>query len=792
MPEPRVNLKDATPDKLVETLKNPNMTWRLHAQRLLVDRGNKDAIPALTKLLASDSDAMGTVHALWALNGLGAFRGWPNPLLESLSTAAANPTPAVRRNVIEAAKPYLLHIKNAEKLFTDPSPEVRVAAFLALADDRPIPDFNGNILLPISPSSLVSRAAFDPATWNDRNLADAVTVAAGTHPGEFLVQLVFEKYPTQPTLDPRTVALIESAAKQFAAKYEPEKDQRILIDVLGPLSQAHAKFMREPIVNGLSSGWVAGHKADITERREAFNRLLKELSPVSRARLIKVAAMWGVAGLDDQLSEITNGLITTVANTKAEDATRLDAARQLLEFRPDDDATASKLLDALGKNPSAPFTISLLEVLGVSKAKALGGLIVARVKDLPPTARPAALRLVLARPESAKVFLDAVEKGELRFDMLALDQKTDLANHPDKALSSRARKLLALGGGLPDANRQKVIEELHAVIEKSGDVANGKKVFTTHCAKCHKHSGEGQQIGPDLTGMSVHPKEELLIHILDPSRSVEGNYRAFTAQTLDGRTITGLLAAETKTTVELIDAENKRHAINRDDLDSLKESTKSLMPEGFEKQAKPQELVDLLEFLTQKGKFVPLPLDRAATVVSTKGMFYSEDAGPERLIFPDWKPKSFNGVPFVLVDPQGTRIKNAILLRSANGTIPPTMPESVTVPCNAKAKTIHLLSGVSGWGATEPAKNGSVSMIVRLHYADGKTEDHPLRNGVHFADYIRRVDVPESQFAFALRGQQIRYLSVTPKRVEPIKQIEFVKGPDRTAPIVMAVTAESP
>ena len=60
-------------------------------------------------------------------------------------------------------------------------------------------------------------------------------------------------------------------------------------------------------------------------------------------------------------------------------------------------------------------------------------------------------------------------------------------------------------------------------------------------------------------------------------------------------------------------------------------------------------------------------------------------------------------------------------------------------------------------------------MIVRLHYADGKTEDHALKNGEHFADYIRRVDVPGSKFAFDLRGQQIRYLAVNPKRPAAIK-----------------------
>jgi hypothetical protein len=120
------------------------------------------------------------------------------------------------------------------------------------------------------------------------------------------------------------------------------------------------------------------------------------------------------------------------------------------------------------------------------------------------------------------------------------------------------------------------------------------------------------------------------------------------------------------------------------------------------------------------------------------------------------------------------------------------MPRAVRVPCNARAKMIHLLSGVSGWGFPGGAA-GSVSMIVRLHYHDGATEDHALKNGVHFADYIRRVDVPGSKFAFALRGQQVRYLTIDPAREDqPIREIEFVKGDDRTAPIVMAVTIETP
>ncbi len=212
------------------------------------------------------------------------------------------------------------------------------------------------------------------------------------------------------------------------------------------------------------------------------------------------------------------------------------------------------------------------------------------------------------------------------------------------------------------------------------------------------------------------------------------------------------------------------------------------MPEGFEKLPA-EELVNLLEFLAARGRYFPLPLDKVATTVSTVGMFYDHAATAERLIFSDWNPRTLCGVPFYPIDPRGDRVRNVILLYGPNGTFPPQMPKSVSVPCNAPAKAIHLLSGVSGWGFPLGTK-GSLTMTARIVYADGQTEDHPLRNGEHFADYIRRVDVPGSEFAAHLREQQIRHVTIEPARREEIERIEFIKGDDATAPVIMAVTAE--
>ena len=50
----------------------------------------------------------------------------------------------------------------------------------------------------------------------------------------------------------------------------------------------------------------------------------------------------------------------------------------------------------------------------------------------------------------------------------------------------------------------------------------------------------------------------------------------------------------------------------------------------------------------------------------------------------------------------------------------------------------HAIVPVDYQSAYPYSAEESVSMIIRVHYEDGSTEDHPLRNGVHIADYVRR------------------------------------------------------
>jgi len=477
------------------------------------------------------------------------------------------------------------------------------------------------------------------------------------------------------------------------------------------------------------------------------------------------------------------------SNEEAEGQSRVDAATELIGLMSEDGDVVNELLESITGRTDQKTAVGLVMAIQRSRANSVGQSLVEFVPMMTPTTRSTAIRVMLARPESTEALLSALADGELDRTDLALDQQQALLAHPRKEIRDQAKKVFAGSGGVPSPNRVAVLEALMKVTEATGDVARGKLVYTKNCANCHKHRGEGNQVGPDLTGMAVHPKEELLTHILDPSRSVEGNYRSYSVLTLDGIVINGLLASETQTAIEIYDAQGKKQVVLREDIEQLLASKKSVMPEGFEKQIDEQGFTDLLEFLTDKGAYLPLPLDKVATAISTKGLFHDGDNGPDRIIFNDWAPKMVGQVPFQLIDPQGKAVPNIILLNGPRGTLPPSMPKSVEVPCNAPLKSIHLLSGVSGWGYPAHGEK-STSMIVRLHLEDGSKEDHPLMNAVHFADYIRRVDVPGSEFAMSVGGQQLRYLQVKPKTGKVVKSIELVKGDDPTAPIVVAITVE--
>ena len=103
-----------------------------------------------------------------------------------------------------------------------------------------------------------------------------------------------------------------------------------------------------------------------------------------------------------------------------------------------------------------------------------------------------------------------------------------------------------------------------------GDAERGKQVFTKTCAACHKVQTTGNDIGPNLAAMKARGPEAILLNVLDPNREVNPQYLNYAVMTTDGRQLTGLIAAETATSITLKRADNATDTVLRIDIEQLK------------------------------------------------------------------------------------------------------------------------------------------------------------------------------------------------------------------------------
>lgn len=771
---PQAPPKLDTDEQLVAALAHDNFFWRLTAQRLLVERGRREIKPALEAVLRDPAATWAKVNALWTLEGLELFPGRNSTDASAVFAALDDPHSAVRRAALLAwvANPRYTAATVALGLLKDAEPQVQLAALLALSDNgaegRPGPPLIG-FLKRVNPQ--------------DTRLVQAATCACVNNGGILFWQMASGK------------AVERGSPLEQVARVETEaaaRDrQHYVLSNLSLLPRSHP-VAAEALLAGLAAGWPDDEPPKLEPSQiEGLVQSFDRLSSRAQGDVARLAVRWKLGDrLAAKLAPLLEKLSAQVSDAQAADAARIEAAQQLLALSADKPPVEA-ILDSVTSRASPELAQGLIGALADSESPQVAVATLARWSDWPPSAQRAAFALLAARPAWTEQLLAAVEADRIARDDLTLDQVDRLLRHPSAELAARAKAVLASEARPISADRAAVVAERALLAQRQGDAAAGRAVFEKQCAKCHRHGSLGATVGPDLTGMAARRRDELLVDILDPNRSVEGNFRQYTLTTREGLVFTGLLAGETRSSVELVDAEARRRVFERDAIDELTASRLSLMPVGFE-QLGDDALTNLLAFLASRGRFVPLPLTKSATIASDRGMFYATEAEVERLILPKWGPVEFRGVPFQVVDPQDGRAPNCILLYGPEGGVSRGMPRSVSVPCGLAAKTIHLLGGVSGWGWPLGAE-GSVSLIARLRYADGQTEDHPLRNGVELADYIRRVDVPKSEFAFDLGGRQLRYLTITPSRSEAtIDSIEFVKGDDATAPVVMAVTIEGP
>ncbi|HTI72225.1 MAG TPA: PVC-type heme-binding CxxCH protein [Candidatus Limnocylindria bacterium] len=193
-----LRLDKATPQEWVATLKNDNLLWRMHAQRLLVSRGQKDVVPALCALVGDTSlDAIGlnpaAIHALWTLEGLGALDGSDAAATQAAVAALKHPSAAVRRAAVTVLprNEASLQAVMASKTVEDTDAQVRLATLLAISELPPSPDAAGAVFASLGASQ----------NADDRWIPDAATTAAAKNDAGFLKAVLASYKPAATSTD---------------------------------------------------------------------------------------------------------------------------------------------------------------------------------------------------------------------------------------------------------------------------------------------------------------------------------------------------------------------------------------------------------------------------------------------------------------------------------------------------------------------------------------------------------------------------------------------------------------
>jgi putative heme-binding domain-containing protein len=211
-----------------------------------------------------------------------------------------------------------------------------------------------------------------------------------------------------------------------------------------------------------------------------------------------------------------------------------------------------------------------------------------------PRLRGQAVEVLLSRPAWTRLLLAHIEQGKMTAGQLDAANRQRLLEHKDPAIRAQAVKLLA-GAVSPD--RKKVVEEFEKALTLKGDIERGRQVFRLRCAACHQLEGQGQPVGPDLAALTDKSAKVMLLAVLDPNQAVEDRYLAYVAALLDGRSFTGVLAAETGTSVTLKGQDGKEQVLLRNQIEELRSTRRSLMPEGIEKDVTIEQMADLLAYL---------------------------------------------------------------------------------------------------------------------------------------------------------------------------------------------------
>ena len=556
---PHEAIKALTLLDLIELLEHRNAWHRETASRLLLERNPDEVLAALKQNWKQNRLTRSRLHVLWLLKSL-------DPRLTPAILAwseTENRDARVREQVVAAIG------ENLDELLSDETVDLasdetddRVRFRMALdLTGRSADDHQARASL----VRLLRRGATDP--W--------LRVAVGTMKTEPPEALLAELLADWMSLD-KPVAGADELVEELSA-------------IIGrQVAPTASRTIFQPLVTFAPAGW---------DKDTAWNvRLagLRGLTDGISRRGQSLQAHLDPLGEDERrgVDELIASAREVLGSANQSESRRL-AVIKTLQFvkRPE---IVQSLLSLATSSAEISLRLAALDALASHHDASVGPKLLAVLNSQTPQLRRAILDVLLADEASTDSLLSDLEQGTVKPNELDATRQARLTKHKNAALRSRAEKLFAANVS-PD--RAAVVTAYQPALEKKGDVARGRAVFEKNCVTCHRVAGLGVNVGPDVADTYNKTPAYLLTNILDPNRAVDANYFGYALVTNQGKIYTGLVKAETASSITIRLPEGKEETILRADVDELKSSGLSLMPVGVEKTITVDQMADLIAFL---------------------------------------------------------------------------------------------------------------------------------------------------------------------------------------------------
>ncbi len=378
-------------------------------------------------------------------------------------------------------------------------------------------------------------------------------------------------------------------------------------------------------------------------------KLSENATPVTTSLLRELNALFGDT---TALQYFRDQLVSADAGEKTQE----HALNVLLQAR---DAAAAKLLQSLvTQDGPASLRRKAIQALASLKDPETPAILGAALPKLSANELPDAVNTLASTKEGSKVLLKAVDAKTVPATALSPFLVRQLTAFDDKEINALIKS--AWGDvNAPKADlgeRTKKFRELltPAALAK-GDLAKGKMLFTMTCGQCHKLLGEGQNVGPDITGSNRADLNYLLENVLDPNAVIGKAYQLNLFTMKDGRVMSGVIKEESPAAVKVAMMGGVEFTLPQPDIAKREVSKLSTMPEGLFDALKPEQVIDLVKYLqsgaagpAKAGTTIPGAIEGEALRVISKtggnakpqgmGSFGGEWSGASQLWWTGAKP----------------------------------------------------------------------------------------------------------------------------------------------------------